>query len=266
MINSRKSGDFDNIEFAAAQNLMHSFPPHFHYEYTIGISISGIQRFDLQDATYLVPPASVILINPEQIHAHYPINDSGWSYKSMYISPDFMAYLQKQEGLPENRQLFESPVISNSTLLHNYNWLHSANAMPTEKDFGALIAALYRASLRKDLSAIDTSIPEKISGVRHYLSDHFDHKLQLDDLAAKFHTDKYHLIRQFKKYTGVTPNNFLTMVRIEKARHFIDQDYPIVQAALAAGFYDQSHFHHSFQHYTGYTPGQYQKRSIAELS
>lgn len=263
MINSWKIKDFDNVEFAGAQNLMHSFPPHFHYEYTIGISVSGIQQFDLQDATYIVPPSSFILINPEQIHAHYPLNDLGWSYKTMYISPQFMAYLQKLMGLPESLQLFEMPVIGDSDLLDKYNWLHSGNVIPTEKDFGELIAALYRASLTNGEATSDASIPEKISHVRHYLSDNFDQKLQLDDLAAKFHIDKFHLIRQFKKHTGVTPNNFLTMVRIEEARHFIDQEYPIVQAALAAGFYDQSHFHHSFQHYTSYTPGQYQKRSIA---
>ncbi len=33
---------------------------------------------------------------------------------------------------------------------------------------------------------------------------------------------------------------------IEKARKMINAGYPIVEAALEAGFYDQSHFHHRF--------------------
>lgn len=258
MIDSWKIPHFDNIEFTGAENLTHSFPDHFHYEYSIGMSVSGVQQFHLIDGSYLIAPQTIVLINPEQIHAHYPSNDLGWSYKSMYVSPDFIEYVKRQFNT--KKLLFDHPVINSPALYHAYQQLHSRHVIPSEQDYGALLVAMFREIEGNHELVNDDFLPEKITGIKHYLTENYPQKLQLSKLAANFFIDKFQLIRQFRKHTGVTPNAYLTIVRIEKAKQFINKGYPIVEAALEAGFYDQSHFHHSFLHYTSLTPGQYQKR------
>jgi AraC-like DNA-binding protein len=260
MIESWKIPHFDNVEFNGAENLTHSFPDHFHYEYSIGMAVGGIQQFHLRHDSYLIAPQTIIIINPEQIHAHYPANDLGWSYKSMYISPDFMKHLRPKAG----NLLFDHPVITNPFIYQAYQRLHSRKTAPTEKAYAELFASMFRDIAANHEVVNDNFLPEKIAGIRQYLTDNYAEKLQLDKLAATFFIDKFQLIRQFKKHTGVTPNAYLTIVRIEKSKQFINQQYPIVEAALEAGFYDQSHFHHSFLHYTSLTPRQYQKRNILQ--
>jgi len=258
MIESWKIPHFDNIEFNGAENLLHSFPDHFHYEYSIGMAVGGIQQFHLRHGSYLIAPQTIVLINPEQMHAHYPANDLGWSYKSMYIGTDFMKYVSRQFHI--GKLLFDHPVITNPLIFQAYQRLHSREVIPSSEAYGELLAAMFRDISENHEVVNDSFLPEKITDIRQYLTDNFSEKLQLDKLAAKFFIDKFQLIRKFRKYTGVTPNSYLTIVRVEKAKQFINQHYPIVEAALEAGFYDQSHFHRSFLHYTSLTPRQYQKR------
>jgi AraC-like DNA-binding protein len=100
---------------------------------------------------------------------------------------------------------------------------------------------------------------EVIADVQDYLQGVRDQKLNLGELARRFALDKYQLIRHFKRQVGLTPNGYLTMLRIEQAMCLLAQGHALVEVALETGFYDQSHFARYFRTYTGVTPRRYQK-------
>lgn len=259
MISRWENSCFDRIGFTSGENFAHSFPNHFHAEYTIGVSVNGIQQFELQEKSYLVQPFSLFLIKPGQMHAHHPVADIGWSFKSLYLSPDFVDYLLKEFNLSATDSL--SPVTADKVLYNDYLKLHDHKKQPREEEFAGFMEKLWKRSTTDNSNAVDAFLPGKMDDIKYYLSQQTGRKLNLDHLAKKFYIDKYQLIRQFKKHTGVTPNTYLTILRIEKAKKLINLNYPIVEAALDAGFYDQSHFHHSFLYYTGVTPGKFTGRN-----
>jgi transcriptional regulator GlxA family with amidase domain len=105
-------------------------------------------------------------------------------------------------------------------------------------------------------SAANTSV---IADVQCYLRGVCDQKLNLEELAQRFSLDKYQLIRHFKRQVGLTPNGYLTQLRIEQAKNLLAQGHALVEVALETGFYDQSHFARYFRTYEGITPRSYQK-------
>lgn len=256
MINSWRNLCLDNISFTSADNFTHSFPDHFHEEYTIGVSVKGIQKFDIQGKSLVVEPYSIFLIKPHLMHAHSPIADLGWSFKSLYLSTDLMKHLLKGSVI---KKMSDQPIlIKDGTLFKQYMHIHANKLMPDE----ALLADFIRQLSGKAIQIADdtaSGLPEKIIALKQHLYEQFNQKLGLKDIAKIYRIDKYQLIRQFKQHLGVTPNTYLTILRIEKARKMLNDGYPIVEAALEAGFYDQSHFHHSFLYYTGVTPGNFNK-------
>lgn len=259
MISRWENSSFDRIGFTSGDNFAHSFPSHFHAEYTIGVSVNGIQQFELQEKSFLVQPFSIFLIKPGQMHAHHPIADIGWSFKSLYLSPDFMDYLLKESDLSPTNSL--NPVTEDKVLFNDYLKLHENKEQPREEEFTGFVEKLWRRSMADNNNPAAAFPPGKMDEIKYYLSRQTGQKLNLDQLAKKFFIDKYQLIRQFKKHTGVTPNTYLTILRIEKAKKLMNLNYPIVEAALDAGFYDQSHFHHNFLYYTGVTPGKFISRN-----
>jgi len=254
MINSWKNLCLDNITFTSGDNFTHHFPDHFHEEYTIGVSVSGVQHFELQGKSFIVEPHSIFLIKPQVMHAHFPIVDLGWSFKSLYLSPDLMGHLLSSTG---TRTVGYVPILLQDRVLYAaYLRFHATKQMPDEALLTSFIKQL-SINTTTTVELFDPVHPEKIEAVKRHLSAQLSQKLHLDKIAQIYKVDKYQLIRQFRQYVGVTPNTYLTILRIEKARKMINTGYPIIEAALEAGFYDQSHFHHSFLYYTGVTPGKF---------
>jgi transcriptional regulator GlxA family with amidase domain len=109
------------------------------------------------------------------------------------------------------------------------------------------------------LAEASAPLQDVIAAVQHYLHGVRDQKLNLKELACRFSLDKYQLIRHFKRQVGVTPNSYLTLLRIAQAKRLLAQGHALVEVALETGFYDQSHFARCFRTHTGITPRKYQK-------
>ena len=81
--------------------------------------------------------------------------------------------------------------------------------------------------------------------------------LTLTRLAQEAGLSKFQLLRAFCKATGFTPHAYLMQRRIALARRLIAARTPLAEAALAAGFADQSHMTRSFVRRYGVSPKRY---------
>jgi AraC-like DNA-binding protein len=79
----------------------------------------------------------------------------------------------------------------------------------------------------------------------------------LEDLAGECGLGRFRLLRDFARTTGLTPHAYLLQRRTELARRLIAAGTPLAEAAIAAGFADQSHMTRNFTRRYGYTPGAY---------
>ncbi len=79
----------------------------------------------------------------------------------------------------------------------------------------------------------------------------------IESLAEDSYMSKFHYIRKFRKVAGLTPNRFRIQNRIRKAQRMLRSGDTIAEAALDAGFYDQSHFNKYFKRIVGVSPKEY---------
>jgi len=77
-----------------------------------------------------------------------------------------------------------------------------------------------------------------------------------------------HFINLFKKQVGVPPNQYMKIMRFQKAILEIESARSIhwSEIALRNGFYDQAHFIHDFKNFSGFTPGEYMVRKTDFLN
>jgi AraC-type DNA-binding domain-containing proteins len=63
-----------------------------------------------------------------------------------------------------------------------------------------------------------------------------------------------HLSRAFHRETGSSLHNFHVLLALQQAKALLRRQAPVVEAALAAGFYDQAHLNREFVRTYGMTP------------
>lgn len=82
----------------------------------------------------------------------------------------------------------------------------------------------------------------------------------IKDLSNKFNYSRRHLNRIFKQHIGVSLKSFSHLVRINNSIKLLKKtNYTITQISYTLGFYDQSHFIHTFKEICNVTPKEYLK-------
>ena len=97
---------------------------------------------------------------------------------------------------------------------------------------------------------------------KRYLDHNFGEKINLDVLAQLQCTSKYHLIRVFKKYYGITPRQYLINKRIEKAKIILKSGKSVSDTCYTVGFESLNSFSNLFKAKTGKSPSMYRKATF----
>lgn len=80
-------------------------------------------------------------------------------------------------------------------------------------------------------------------------------------LAKLIYSGTTNFHRQFTQILGVTPNEYITTIRLNAARKLLEEtDQLVADIATAVGFYDQSHFTKAFKKARGLPPGAYRRQ------
>jgi AraC-like DNA-binding protein len=102
-------------------------------------------------------------------------------------------------------------------------------------------------------------------GIRRALAHierHFTEALYLDELAALAGLSVCRFVTVFRRQVGLTPHRFVCRQRVRYARALLADGVPAAQAALEAGFFDQSHLSRHFKSVYGVTPGRYLRELV----
>ena len=105
-----------------------------------------------------------------------------------------------------------------------------------------------------------------ISHARAYLSEHFSNpNLMLQDAADEVHLSQSHFSTVFAQETGLTFTQYLTALRIGKAKELLEAtEMRSSQIATEVGYNDSHYFSYLFKKNTGMTPSEYRKASRDE--
>jgi AraC-like DNA-binding protein len=92
--------------------------------------------------------------------------------------------------------------------------------------------------------------------------------LSLQQLSDQIGYSQKHFIDLFRKKVGVSPKQYLKIMRFQKTIREIENQRTLhwSDLALESGYYDQAHFINDFKTFSGFTPGEYLKRKSPLLN
>ncbi|MEL7119836.1 MAG: AraC family transcriptional regulator [Bacteroidota bacterium] len=97
---------------------------------------------------------------------------------------------------------------------------------------------------------------------KRYIDNNFAKEISLDLLAHLQITSKYHLIRVFKRYYGITPRQYLINKRIEIAKKELETGKSVSDTCYSVGFDSINSFSNLFKFKTGMSPSLYKRATF----
>lgn len=248
-----------NMERIEAFFSGHGFTPHRHDTYAIGYTLSGVQSFRYRRAQRHSLPGNTLVLHPDEVHDGQAGTDAGFRYRMAYIEPALIQQVLGGKPLP-----FIAGGLSSDPRLH-----HAARALlcnlesvlePLEQDdliydlAHALDQAAGQGLTRK---ALDFVAAER---ARAFIHSALDRVITLDELSQACSRDRWRLSRDFRALYGTSPYRYITQRRLDLARAMLLAGHSLTEAALSAGFFDQSHMSRHFMQSYGVSPGRWLRR------
>ena len=98
-----------------------------------------------------------------------------------------------------------------------------------------------------------------------YIGEHYSEPITLRQAAEHVYLTPPYLCRIFKKETGITFNEYLNRIRVNKAKELLaNRKLRLTDISLLVGFEDQSYFTKVFKRITGMLPSVWREKKLEE--
>ncbi|OSQ47478.1 AraC family transcriptional regulator [Thalassospira alkalitolerans] len=242
------------------------YEKHSHDTFSIGAITGGASTCWNRGHSHDVQTGSVVVINPEDVHACNPVDGVLWSYQMIYVDTVWLRDLQVEIGadVAGDFAMFGDIIANDPAIYRDLTGLGHAlfdrdrDALGKETAmvsfFTGLQGRLDRRGGRSDVGAGDN---RKMRRAASYIRAHCADAVTLADICSAAGVSPSYLVRAFKQAFGMTPHAFLINCKIQRARHALKRGERIVDVAFDCGFADQAHFQRVFKRLMAVTPRQY---------
>lgn len=245
------------MSFAIAQNSAAAQPRHVHDSLILGVVTAGMRCISTPSEKVSVSTGEVFTLAAGLPHACSP--EGG--------PCSYLAFSIASAPLPARLPVRILDVELASAL--------SALAEAAQEQAGSLERQSLLAEVLERLAGHDqgpavhqpdakeSALGEAVRLARKLLEAERGPGLSLPELAAACNADMYALHRAFTRIVGLPPHAFQTHQRLRRAKALLRAGASPGEAALEAGFCDQSHLNRHFARLVGLTPARYAKAHSA---
>lgn len=202
-------------------------------------------------------PGAVKLKEPGEVHRDLRVH-APFTMQGAVFAPEAIAEAADALGL-RGSVVFRAPAFAPGTRASQLALaMHDALVRPriSELERETRIHELLAEVLAGDRTD-DHRESRAVRRARAFLHDSIADKVTLDALAAHAGLDKFRLVRAFRAEVGLPPYEYLTYLRVSRAREMLTRGAIVADAAHAVGFYDESQLHRHFRRIVGMAPGHY---------
>ncbi|MBZ5752237.1 AraC family transcriptional regulator [Metabacillus rhizolycopersici] len=232
-----------------------TYKKHSHKEYAIGVTLRGIQQYNLDGSLQLSYQNGVMLFNPEQAHdGMAKDHEAGLDYVMLYIEPQLLLEVMEKKDIVR----FSTPIVYDYRLQQRIVSL--SNAILSERDealCNELLLSLTDSLIHTNLSTDYKKDNALIRKAKDILHTNLENVLKLDEICKELNLSKFQFIRLFKAHTGISPYQYFLNCKIERAKQLIEKNGDIYSAVAECGFVDLTHLNKHFKSVYGTTAFEY---------
>ncbi|GGQ45963.1 AraC family transcriptional regulator [Streptomyces flaveolus] len=246
------------LDLLTARFDRHVYAPHAHDEFTVGVTVGGLEVIAYRGGHIHSGPGSIVVLEPGEVHTGGPAAPDGYSYRALYAAPSLLAD-GTRGGLPHFREpVLQDPELARALRAAHTDLARCPDPLEAESRLPWLLTALaHRHSTARAADDAVQGAARVARVVRDRLADELLAPPSLAALATDLGLSRYQLLRAFRTTMGIPPYAWLAQHRVSRARGLLDAGLRPAEAAALVGFADQAHLTRWFRRVLGVTPAAY---------
>lgn len=142
------------------------------------------------------------------------------------------------------------------------SYLPEVMSMETASELEEWFIAKIRETCHNIGSKRQEKSTDTIGAAREFIEENFAKEITLDDVSRAVNISPYYFSKLFKESTGENFIEYLTNIRIEKAKDLmLSSDMSMKEICAACGYSDPNYFSRTFKKNTGFTPTEYKENN-----
>ena len=249
-----------------------SLVPHAHSECHLLIKVSGEDTyFSVRDRRLPLTDRTAVLINAWEPHFYDHQSDAAETLiLALYIEPKWLAAVQRGLSLSGRPDFFSTPCIELTTRMRHHadlliDAMFSYGLLPQDRLeellFNFLVEIMEKHSDWRHLARLRVGVASDFYDARirlasQFILDHPEGVLDIEGLAQRCGLSRAHFFTLFKKNTGMTPQMFANIGKMQMAFQCLSDNRSGTLGNLseALGFSEQGHFTRFFRRHIGASP------------
>ncbi len=234
---------------------------HYHRLFEVYFFEKGECKYFIDDRTYTLMPGDIILIPGDVIHR--TLYTSDYERKLLNFSDHYIPESVK-EALPSMLYLYRNPATLKEVkqIFDKIERDYSERDEFSDDSLTTLVHSLFLLIARSENKAVQSGgNSQLVVETVKLILESYQSDITLTDLAESFSVSPEHLSRTFKKETGFGFNEYLTLVRLQRAEQLLTDGSKksVSEIAYACGFNDSNYFSDKFKKTHGMSPLKYRK-------
>lgn len=219
-----------------------SFGPHVRKHTLIHYVVSGTGKLFKNGEVYTVRAGEAFLILPDEVTTYEADDEDPWYYQWIGFDGALAEEFRSMPAVfPFPAEIIQKMIDSVGTDLLEYR-------------IAALLFQLYAELFEKK-----TTGNQYIRQIKRLIHSSYMEPLRVEKIAEDLNLNRRYLSRVFKQATGKSIQEYLIAVRMEEARHRLEEGHSVTECAHLCGYEDVSNFSKIFKHFFGMSP-QYWKK------
>ena len=229
--------------------------------FLILFTLAGCGSLKYRGKDYLLSEGDGFLIDCRDEHSYHTAGDR-WEHIVLHFNGRDATFFY-QTYFADGSPLFH---FANPAHCHTLisEIVDSVCSMKANRDFctsiriQTLLAQIWDHRIE---SAVENETADHIRLLCKYIENHFSEALTLKELAAFCGFHPSYLCRAFKKETGYSPKEYITVLRLEQAKELLySTSIPAYKVGVLVGIPDETNFTRLFKKYFHETPGEYRNK------
>ncbi len=249
-------------------NLSEVHPFHWHENYEVCQVINKPCGFRIDGKTVDAVPGDIVTISEQTVH-QFIIKEDGTDIRVIQFNPNIL-FGVTEKILPLKMHIPYSEIQKNEALKNNLDSLlnlmeceENTDNSETNNYFKSITAALYFFLQQYFPEAFrfhsGKSAKSDFYRIVEYINEHFTENITVNSITSHFYFSRGKLTSVFKKYAGISINEYITQLRIKNANKLLLQGQSSTVAALSSGFESIRTFNNCYKKIMGITPSEYVK-------